>query len=164
MTEEQIAALRGLIARGSGLDINNVIPAHDNGVLPDGLFATAHVVNDYSLGLPAITQHDMGIQGQGEYREAIVAIEWLRAGAYDSALRFGSWVVSDLGRMDTRAAGLTIEPHSPVADASGVIFDSYEKRADCQLRVGYVRLSAWDVGGIERVPLSVDSRPESEIS
>ena len=162
MTPEQLIALRGLIAIGSGLDSSVVIPARDKGALPIGLFASVFVVHDRAIGTPAITQLD-AVQVQAETREAIVSVEWLRSGAYQSALSFGSWIVSDLGRMDARGAGMDIDIHSPIADASSVIIDEYEARADCQLRVGYVRVSQYDTGAIERVPLAVNERAQVDI-
>ena len=162
MNENTLADIRGLIAKGSGLDSSVVIPAHDGGPLPSGLFASVFVLHDRAVGLPSITQLD-GVQLQSQTREAIVSVEWLRAGAYDAGIRFMSWAVSDVGRQDIRALGITIDEHSPVADNSQVLTDDYEARADCQLRVGYFRLAQYDTGALDVAPVSINDRPGVDI-
>ena len=100
-------SVRALVAAGSGLDLNQVIPGNDGGPAPDGLFASVLLIHQDTEGIPAtpmrLRADELSLDAPtiatvtGRY-----SVQWFRRGAHDAARRFATWVWSPAGLAHAR--------------------------------------------------------------
>lgn len=93
--------IRLMVARGSGLATNLVIPSFHNDTAPDeGLFASAQVINQSTQGLTTSTQYSDNTQSFTVDRVMAMTmwqLDWFREGAMHSAFAFRDWLRSQTG-------------------------------------------------------------------
>ena len=153
-------AVRGFVAAGSGLDLNQVIPANDGGPAPTDLFASVVLIHNAIEGIPAtvsrLTEDGLSLDaGTLATVEDRYSVQWFREGARDAARSFSVWVYSPEGLQSALDAGLTFRRVSDVRQLDEVVSGAWEERAGLDLHIGYTQTIKQTLDYIETVPVHV---------
>ena len=129
MNAERQRALRGYVARGAigpdgmALPPKYVIPGDDSKPRPLVPYATVLVGTDRQIGYADGVERT---DADGNLREivieeweALVYVQFFRAGAKERARRFGAWLDSPDGRLWEERMGLVAPPSGPLRGAGG---------------------------------------------
>ena len=161
-------AVRGFVAAGSGLDLNQVIPGNAGGPAPTDLFASVVLIHNAIRGIPATASRltgdglslDAGTLATVEDR---YSVQWFREGARDAARRFSVWVYSPEGLQSARDTGLTLRRVSDVRQLDKIVSTAWEERAGLDLHIGYTQTIKQTLGYIETAPIHVVEGEHKEI-
>ena len=149
-------AVRGYIARGSGLDPSDVIPGNDDAPRPKDPYSSVLLVDNSRLGFPIPTRIGGGRTRTMQHRRADYSVQFYREGALDFAEWFCSYAEAEVGVTD--AEDLTIRLATPLEyeRLDDIVGDSYEERAIVDLGVFYMRYIDQSTGTIDQVECDIE--------
>ncbi len=159
--------VRGLVAAGSAMDPNFVIPGNDDGPTPDELFATALLIHQDIQGIPAtpVTLASDGLALDAPTVATVrgrYSVQWFRAGAHDAARRFATWLSSPAGLSKAHEYGLTTRRVSDVRQLDDIVSGVWEERSGVDLDVEYLQTIDETVDYLRSVPVEVGAGGRTE--
>ena len=168
-------ATRALVATGSGMRGECVIPGQDNGPAPPTPFATVTLLTDVPESLPYSRNTNEDVAGRPTiFSKSFMPVEvsysvtWLGAGARSLARRFAVWAGSPAGVTEFARRGLTFYRVSAIRNLTGLVRDDFETRHGLDLFLGVVLTDVRDVGMAVSADVSVfpdefsDRTPDNE--
>ncbi len=131
--------VRRLVAEGSGLPGQRVIPGNDPAPAPFDTYATVLRVQTVSLGYPGYVERDAG-RGVDtfETRRRTYSVQWFREGCQDLAERFALWVRTYEGLGFAEAHRFVVAVPPTVSRLDVPVGDRFEQRMRCDLEIDFV--------------------------
>ena len=154
-------AVRGYVAKGSGLDSKLVIPGNRRGPVPKEPFASVLLMNELPDGLAWTLNEYIAnrVYGDATFTDGptfdvktflssslTFSVQWLRDGASDLARRFQLWARSPAGITEAARRGLTFYRTDPIRNLDDLDKEFWEERRQLDLFIGLLSTLVEDVG------------------
>lgn len=148
-----------LVADGSGVDEDNIVPADDNHPAPEGLYATIKEMTCGGEGLNFTNLQSAStttgtIFNRGN-RTVMYSVQFMRAGARDAARNFLAWLYSVQGQEALMANHICLREVTPVRDLSTLRGTEMEERSGLDISLGYVETLQQTTNKIDSVSVDV---------
>ena len=154
--------IRGLVADGSGLDKNLVIPGNSKGDRPLDPYASLLYGERVREAFPVFEDNAQGQTETSNWRAVTFSLQFYRQGAVDRAHQFEEWIETPVGLDAATEADLQFEFPIVVRRLDLEIGDAFEERAQIDLTVRHRTVTAQETGTVDRVSgmLSVSDRED----
>ena len=162
-TVELEREIRSLVASGSGLLPDHVIPGNGDGPSPDGLYASVVLIHEDIDGIPSTsfevdTDSRQLASVRGRY-----SVQWFRDGARDAARSLSVWTSSPEGLTQAARTGLTVMRVSDVRQLDDIVSDAWEERAGVDIDIGYVQQVTQTIGYVRTAPVEVQAGGQTQL-
>ena len=152
--------VRRFVAKGSGLDGDEVIPGNDSHPAPRGLYATVLLIDSRQIGT-SITAFAVDPDNDPDYILRSLArvrrtysVQWFRDGAVNTAERFRAWAYSPFSDTHDQQA-VSFADASTVQRLDGVISSEWEERSVIDLTMMATIQLAGNMEAIREAPVEV---------
>ena len=162
-TSEVERDIRGLVAAGSGLLPDHVIPGNGDGPSPDGLYASVQLIHEDVEGIPSTSLEVDSDSRQLASVRARYSVQWFRDGARDAARTLSVWTSSPDGLTQAGRADLTVLRVSDVRQLDDIVSDAWEERAGVDIDIGYVQTIDQTIGYVRTVPVEVQAGGQTQL-
>lgn len=125
---------RGMVAEGSGLQPNRVIPGNDKGPRPREGYASVLLTDGERRAYPDFGSDD-AVTTQ---RRSMLSVQWYRAGAVDAARGFENWAETEPGLDHAESIDMRIVFPLRFRRADEIDSDAFEERMQADIEVDWV--------------------------